>query len=120
METKRCVFAATHLDWKGNRRKQARFINRWFQNHVAGYAKPVFLCGDMNSLPGSDAILELEKKWERLSPEGVTFPGGGKCIDYIFRLRSSAPATVLKAEILDKGTESMSDHYPVLVKVKIQ
>ena len=120
VETASCVFAATHLDWKGDRRKQARFVNRWFQKHFAGCDKPVFLCGDMNSLPDSDAIRELEKKWVRLSPEGVTFPGSGKCIDYIFRLRSSATATVLDAEIIRDGTDTMSDHYPVLVKVKIQ
>ena len=120
VETERCVFAATHLDWKGDRRNQARFLNRWFTRHYGGCDKPVFLCGDMNSLPDSEAIRELEKKWERLSPEEVTFPGSSKCIDYIFRLKFSAAATVLSSEIITRGTNTMSDHYPVLVKVKIQ
>lgn len=123
VETDRCVFASAHLDVKASQKEQARILSRWFRRHFAGYGKPVFLCGDMNSVPESDAVRELEKHWERLSPAGVTRPnasGGGKCIDYIFRLRSSAPARVLHSEIISAGTNLMSDHYPVLVKVKIQ
>ena len=73
----------------------------------------------MNSVPGSEAVRELEKLWERLSPVGVTRPNssGGKCIDYIFRLKGSAPVTVLSSEILSEGTETLSDHYPITVKV---
>ena len=120
VETERCVFAATHLDWKGDRAATAAWINGWFAKRYGGCEKPVFLCGDMNSLPDSEAIRELEKCWERLSPEGVTFPGSEKCIDYVFRLRFAAPVTVLRSEIITERTKSLSDHYPVLIKVKIQ
>ena len=119
VETERCIFASAHLDVKASQREQAKVINQWFRRHFAGSSKPVFLCGDMNSVPGSEAVRELEKLWERLSPVGVTRPNssGGKCIDYIFRLKGSAPVTVLSSEILSEGTETLSDHYPITVKV---
>ena len=119
VETPRYIFAATHLDWKGDRRKQARLINRWFKKHYGGCEKPVFLCGDMNAVPGSETLAELERCWERLSPDIATFPRSEKCIDHIFRLRSSAPAELLSGEVLTAGTETFSDHYPLVVKLKL-
>ena len=119
VETAELVLAATHLDHKNSRLEQVQIINTWFTEHYEDYNKPVLLCGDMNCLPGSEPINEFEKIWERISPYEVTYPGGGgKCIDYIFRLRSSAPIEVIRAEVLNSGTNTLSDHFPVLVKIK--
>lgn len=118
VETPLCVFASVHLDFKDSQLEQAKIVNDWFTAHYSGFPKPVFLCGDMNAIPGSPAILELEKCWTRLSPEAVTFPGNGKCIDYIFALKSAKQVEVLDARVLTYRTSDLSDHYPVIVKVR--
>ena len=113
-----CVFASVHLDFKDSKLEQAKIVNDWFTEHYSGFDKPVFLCGDMNATPGSPAIRELEKYWTKLSPDAATFPGNGKCIDYIFALKSAGPVEVISAGVISDRTSDYSDHYPVVVKVR--
>ena len=119
-ETEDMVLASTHLDVSAGQVEQAKIINDWFTEHYAGFQKPVFLCGDMNSRPGSEAIRELEKCWERLSGTDCTYstedPHG--CIDYIFSFRAATPVEVVSAEVVTAGTRTLSDHFPQLVKVR--
>ena len=117
VETPTCVFASVHLDVKGSRVDQARIINDWFTSRYTGYGKPVFLCGDMNDLPGSPALLELEKCWLRLSPDSPTYPASSRCIDHIFAFRSAVPVEVVSSEVIAEGVDMFSDHYPVIVTV---
>lgn len=117
VETPSCVFASVHLDFKDSKLEQAKIVNDWFTEHYSGFDKPVFLCGDMNATPGSPAVLELEKCWTKLSPEEATFPGNGKCIDYIFALRSAKQVKVLSAGVISDRTSDFSDHYPLVVRV---
>lgn len=118
VETPQCVFASVHLDFKGSQLEQAKIVNDWFTQHYSGFSKPVFLCGDMNAVPGSPAIRELEKCWTRLSPEAPTFPGNGKCIDYIMALKSAGQVQVLDARVISGRTADYSDHCPVIVTIR--
>ena len=122
VETEQCVFASVHLDFKGEEAPlvQAKVINEWFSARFAGSKKPVLLCGDMNSVPGSPAILALEQEWERLTPEVSTYSTENPhiCIDYIFALKSARPVKVEKADVLTEGTERLSDHFPVILKLR--
>jgi endonuclease/exonuclease/phosphatase family metal-dependent hydrolase len=42
-----------------------------------------------------------------------------KCIDYVFAYKDAAPVEVVSSEVLTSGTETLSDHFPVKVVVKI-
>lgn len=126
VETPHAVFATTHLDFadKAASTAQAAILNDWFSTHYSGYEKPVFLCGDMNALPESKTILELEKTWERLTPPDASYPSGDpvKCIDYIFCLRSAREVEILEAGALRShpGADltTSSDHLPVRAVVR--
>ena len=128
VETRDCVFAAVHLDHRGKvaALEQAKIINGWFTERYSGGSKPVFLLGDMNSLPQSDVVAELGKCWEKLSPDAPTYPSGApaKCIDYIFALRGAAPVEVISSQVVDSAAgadiSSLSDHCPVVCRVCIR
>ena len=124
IETKECVFASTHLDIGGEEVKklQTRDINDWFALHYTGYDKPVILAGDFNYEESSEAYAELDRLWERLSPYSPTFPSTGKCIDYVFSLRTAQPVKVTKSKVIHKAggidATKVSDHLPVYVELK--
>lgn len=114
VETASCVFASVHLDHVGKeaRQAQARTLNDWFTAHYSGYGKPVLLCGDFNSEPGSGTLAVLDDCWQRLSPSEATH-NDGKCLDHIFALRTAAPVRVLYSAVL---RSSLSDHSPLILK----
>ena len=126
VETRRCVFASTHLDYADPAAslEQARIINDWFSTHYGHSKKPVFLCGDMNAEPGSATLHELETLWECLTPPDPSYPSDepSACIDYIFHLRDSKPVKVLEAGVLRTYPEidlsRASDHLPVRAVVR--
>ena len=118
VETAECVFASVHLDVKASRLEQVAIVNDWFTSRYTGYSKPVFLCGDMNDLPESDTIKELEKCWCRISPIAPTFPKSSKCIDYIFTLKAAPSVEVVSAGVISEGTSDLSDHYPIVMTVR--
>ena len=118
VETPECVFASAHLDFSRANAEQAAIINDWFLEHYSGYDKPVFLCGDMNSRPSGEAVQVLEECWTRLTPEDNTFVGG-KCIDYIFSFDAAAPVSVVSSHVIYDDTDGLSDHYPVVVTVRL-
>ena len=126
IETEDCVFASTHLDVGSASAKleQARIINEWFQVHYNGFKKPVILCGDMNSTPESPTIKELEKCWTRLSGTGFTYSSEDPhtCIDYFFCLKDAKQVKVRSSEVIGvaeyPAVEDMSDHLPIILKIK--
>ncbi len=128
VETPSMIVASAHLDYAtpDSQIAQARLINAWFSENYSSSAKPVFLLGDMNAEPHSstpNAVTVLEEQWERLSTDDATFPSVNpqKCIDYVFRLRNSAPVEVLEAKVLTQAEgldiSEASDHLPVLVRL---
>lgn len=120
VETAHCVFASVHLDHVGREAKlqQIGTINNWFSENYSGCSKPVFLCGDFNALPESEAIGLVSQKWELVSGLDFTYSTEhpNKCIDYIFAYKDAAPVRVLSARVLTDGTDTLSDHFPVLLK----
>ena len=95
-------------------------LNDWFKAVYAGAKKPVFLCGDFNAEPDSEAIRLMRQGWTQLSGVDNTYSTKNprKCIDYVFAYKAAAPVEVLSSEVLTAGTESFSDHFPVKVVVK--
>jgi endonuclease/exonuclease/phosphatase family metal-dependent hydrolase len=122
VETDRCVFASVHLDYVGEKSQldQVAALNDWFKAVYAGAKKPVFLCGDFNAEPDSEAIALMREGWMQLSGEAFTYSTKNprKCIDYVFAWKSAAPVEVVSSEVLTSGTETLSDHFPVKVVVK--
>ena len=122
VETDRCVFASVHLDYVGenSQRDQVEALNDWFKAVYGGAKKPVFLCGDFNAEPDSEAIQMMREGWTRLSGTDFTYSTKNprKCIDYVFAYKAAAPVEVVSSEVLTDGTESFSDHFPVKVVVK--
>ena len=122
VETDRCVFASVHLDYVGenSQRDQVEALNDWFKGVYAGAKKPVFLCGDFNAEPDSEAIRRMKEGWTLLSGTDFTYSTTNprKCIDYVFAYKDAAPVEVVSTEVLTAGTETLSDHFPIKVVVK--
>ena len=122
METQACVFASVHLDYVGERSQldQVEALNHWFEACYADVRKPVFLCGDFNAEPDSETIRLMQESWTLLSGTGFTYSTTNprKCIDYVFAYQKAAPVKVLSSQVLMTGTETLSDHFPVLVNVE--
>ena len=122
VETDVCVFAAVHLDHKGQTAalEQMKVVNQWFEKVYGGARKPVFLCGDFNVTPDSEVIAEAETCWTLLSGENFTYSTTHpkSCIDYIFALRDAAQVEVTGYEVLTEGTAELSDHFPVKITVR--
>lgn len=128
VETERYVFASTHLDHVSDaaRTDQARQISETLKARYSKTRKPVFLCGDLNSEPGSAPIEELLKDWTILSGLEPSFPSDkpSVCIDYIMLLDNGAKVKVLKSEVCvdfkSGDVTHASDHLPVFVEVRLK
>ncbi len=125
VETEDIVFGAVHLDFgppNDPARDQAEELNAWFNEHYAGYGKPVILCGDFNDDPGTPSQKEMEKYWTRLSDPVRSWPTTNPtmCCDYVFYLNSAVPVEAVETArpegIID--LDAASDHYPVRVKIR--
>lgn len=127
IETEDVVFGAVHLDFGPPGEpsyEQVQFLNNWFAERYIGYGKPVILCGDFNTDPGTPTQDEMERCWTRLSEPVLTWPTGtsSMCLDYIFCFKGAVPVTAIETArptgIIDLDTAS--DHYPVRVKIRFE
>ena len=125
IETEDFVFCATHLGLsQQSRADQMARINEEIAHRYPASDKPVFLCGDFNAEPESENIQSFLENWEQLTGTDVSFSTEKprKCIDYIFRYRSSAPVEVVSTnvcyEFSSARPEDASDHFPVFLEVK--
>jgi endonuclease/exonuclease/phosphatase family metal-dependent hydrolase len=110
---KKYVIFCTHLSLtEADRNQSINIIN----NEAVKFNKPVYLLGDLNAEPASQAIALLKQKWRLLSGEEVTFPAGTpiKCIDYIFTTR---PIEKIKVTSKVINEPMASDHRPILVEI---
>ena len=127
IETEDFVFASTHLDHVSDeaRTEQAGLISSAMKEKYGNSAKPVFLCGDLNSAPDSAPIGVLKKDWTSLSPLSATFPSTGpkSCIDYIRVLNNGAEYETGYSAVCRRfnsgDVEKASDHLPVYVDVRL-
>jgi endonuclease/exonuclease/phosphatase family metal-dependent hydrolase len=68
---KKFVIFCTHLSLtEADRNQSSAIIN----NEATKFNKPVYLLGDMNAEPASQAIALFKQKWTLLSGEEATFP----------------------------------------------
>lgn len=124
------IFLSTHLEHRSvpTRLAQIMTVDQWVQEHYKNSPKPVFLCGDLNSLPESDVLDYLGRNWTVLTPPDPTIPSWEpkKCIDYILVYNNPAASRVKvrKAKVLRTASSgdlsSASDHLPVLLKLTIR
>jgi endonuclease/exonuclease/phosphatase family metal-dependent hydrolase len=87
--------------------------------HTKQFKKPVFLAGDLNDLPSSKPILELQKSWTILNDTArFTFSSNNPqiCIDYILA-RTDDRIEAINSTVIDE--KIASDHLPVYVDVVI-
>ncbi len=127
MEFENCVVASTHLDHVSGAAQiaQVRAITEMLRARYAGGDRPVFLCGDMNAVPGSATMEEFSGYWDVLSPEEMTFPSDSpdRCIDYILAMKGTGRYAVVTSSVLrhfSSGDVSVaSDHLPVYAEVTV-
>lgn len=121
------VFATCHLDYKteDSQLGQITVINAYVDRNFGNGAKPVFLCGDFNCVPGSAPIDEMLKSWKMISPAQLTYPAvtPRKCIDYVFVREGRSKVDVVDAKVYTDfktgDVETASDHLPLYVDVRI-
>jgi endonuclease/exonuclease/phosphatase family metal-dependent hydrolase len=112
------IFANTHLDatrTHENRIVQMKSILKEFEN----VDLPVILCGDLNSVPGSETISLLDKQFKRTCVEncGFTSPqiNPRNTIDFI--ATKNVKWTLLEHQVIEETYAS--DHRPVLATFNI-
>lgn len=128
VETKDYVIASCHVDHSSDEYAMSQMseIIKWANSRYKDYEKPVFFCGDMNSVPDSEAISKLKGAFDLISSAEPSVPvtGPTKCIDYIFHYRGSKAVKVIGSNTMTKfangDVTKASDHCPVYVDVKIQ
>ena len=111
------VVCCTHLALKEEERcDEARQLLK----ELAGFKKPVFLCGDLNSRPGTEPMRILGSHFAVLSDDTQhTYPLDKPrkfldCVDYILVDKAHAGEfSVLRKSVI-KEMES-SDHFPITV-----
>lgn len=113
-----CVVCSTHFGLVApDCEEEARILSA----ELAKEAKPVFLCGDLNSKPDSTAIAILKERFVVLTDvEKKTCPADAPdvCIDYILvDCRHADGFRVLKRELGESRTAS--DHLSWTVTVEI-
>jgi endonuclease/exonuclease/phosphatase family metal-dependent hydrolase len=128
VETKDYVVAQAHLDHSVDavRLEQARLLTDELKRLYGRSRKPVFLCGDLNTLPGGPVIRQLCEDWTVLSEQAATYPADSprECIDYILALKNRARYKVLKTAVCTEfesaDVTQTSDHLPVFVDIIIR
>lgn len=110
---KKYVIFCTHWSLTdADRLTSAAIINK----EAGKFRKTIYLLGDLNAEPHSNAIAVLIQDWFLISGEQSTFPAPvpTKCIDYIFS--NNRKVKVISKNVLEEPMAS--DHRPVLVEVR--
>ena len=117
-EFEKFILICSHFSLtEADRISSVQTINR----QVKGLKKTVFLAGDFNTSPESEAIHLISADWENLSGIHPTFPSTlpKECIDYIFTIRNDNPKLkVIRQEVVPEITAS--DHRPVFIDVNFK
>jgi endonuclease/exonuclease/phosphatase family metal-dependent hydrolase len=85
--------------------------------HTKDFQKPVFLAGDLNVVPSSEVMTELQKSWTILNDTAqYTFSSNSPqmCIDYILARKLDSVEVINIAVISERNA---SDHLPVTVGI---
>ena len=116
-------FINTHFDWTdslGSREARRAAVNVIEQGLCAD-APPLFLlAGDLNAIPASPPLADLEGRGWHLTQLGQPqsthgAPNPTKQIDYVL-VRPQRAWRILDAVVLDEPVAS--DHYPVVISIR--
>jgi endonuclease/exonuclease/phosphatase family metal-dependent hydrolase len=119
VELKAYVICCTHFSLTAEDRLSSIEL---MEEATKGYSKPVFLAGDLNAEPGSEALIRLCTNWSLLSnPKELSFPADlpKRCIDYIL-VRNDQQKRVRLLETSVEKEPVASDHRPVWVQFSLQ
>jgi endonuclease/exonuclease/phosphatase family metal-dependent hydrolase len=118
VEFKDYIFCCTHFSLtEEDRAASVSIIN----DALKGNSKPVFLAGDLNSVPGSSVIKSIETGWYMLNnPQVPTIPADNpqKCIDFIFAAKFNRHTFQTKQTTVEHEPLA-SDHLPVWADILI-
>lgn len=114
---KDCIIIDTHLSLTP---EDALSSIQIIKNEISNAGgKPIILMGDLNSLPDSPVIKELQREFTIISPVHTpTFPANlpTEQIDYVMISKGSS-FSVTRSEVLDE--QMASDHRPIVVSLTI-
>ena len=117
-EFKNYIFFCTHFSLtEADRIASVELINQKAKESQ----KRVFLAGDLNTSPKSEAINLLSENWINLSGIQPTFPSTGpmECIDYIWGINCcNFKYSIIRQEVVPD--KSASDHRPVFVDISFK
>ena len=119
VELKDLVFGCTHFSLTEEDRLTSAYI---VSNSFKSYSKPVFIAGDLNSIPESAVIKSIENYWSILNNTSApTSPSNNpsKCIDYILGLKSDGKNFLTKKTIVEQEPVA-SDHLPVWAEIEVK
>jgi endonuclease/exonuclease/phosphatase family metal-dependent hydrolase len=110
------IICCTHFSLtEKDRIESVKIINGLFVSS----AKPVFLAGDINAVPESEVVKNIETRWQMLNdPRSPTIPSTNptKCIDFIFALKNTGHKIKTLQSVVEKEPLA-SDHLPVWVRL---
>lgn len=118
-EFEKHVFCCTHFSLTEEDRNTSVSI---IQDAIKEINKPLFLAGDMNSVPKSDAQEAIRQIFITLNdPESPTIPvvNPQRCIDYIYGYNNGNTYSVLKRQVLT-DEQIASDHLPLFVDIRLK
>ncbi|HLN53631.1 MAG TPA: endonuclease/exonuclease/phosphatase family protein [Lentimicrobium sp.] len=117
VEMGKYVFGCTHFSLNNeDRLSSAEITSTSFKD----YSKPVFLAGDLNAVPGSPVIKEIENSWNILNNTLIpTIPSNNpqRCIDYILGLKAPGKTFVTTKTVVEHEPVA-SDHLPVWAEIE--
>lgn len=107
----------------------AKMITDKVKKDYAKKGKPILLCGDMNTRPYAEDMVNFTSEWRTLSKiDQATLynseqPDNLICIDYIFLYKGGPDVNVTKTVVcksVNCGTiTDASDHFPIYVDVTV-
>lgn len=119
VELDKIVMGCTHFSLNADDRlSSVSLVSTAFKD----YSKPVFLAGDLNAIPQSPVIKEIENNWNILNnTSSPTIPADSpsRCIDYILGLKAPGKTfTTLRTMVEHEPVAS--DHLPVWAEIEIK
>ena len=120
------IIVGTHLE-TDDFAEHAKMITDKVKTEYAKKGKPILLCGDMNTRPYAEDMVNFTSEWRTLSKiDQATLynsdqPDNLICIDYIFLYKGGPDVNVTKTVVcksVNCGTiTDASDHFPIYVDV---
>lgn len=122
------IIVGTHLE-TDDFAAHAKMITDKVKKDYAKKGKPILLCGDMNTRPYAEDMVNFTSEWRTLSKiDQATLynsdqPDNLICIDYIFLYKGGPDVNVTKTMVCKSVTcgtiTDASDHFPIYVDVTV-